>query len=552
MAAPVVLVLVFAVMSAWWWGQARVKLRARLKAEWGGPTERPRDMEAVADYFQSHPAEPSIDDRTWSDLLLDDVFAFFDRTESAIGQQMLYRRLRLAQTPRALGAFDALAVRAERDPALRERLQAALARLRDSSGYYLHRLADPDMLTRKWWHIVFPLWTAVMVVVVALGVVWPGLVFMALVGFIVNFPIRMVVGRRIGGDLAGFRLIGPLVSTANTLLACHDDATAELTGTMKADLAALRRLAAVARWASQSSAGVVGIDLVNFVTQMLVNLFLLDVTALYFASRELLEKGPRLLRVVEVVGEIDAAVAVASFRSGDDTWSRPAFAAGDSPASFSALRHPLLDEAVPNSIAVAPPHGVLITGSNMSGKSTFLRTVGVNVVLAQSINTCLARGYEAPVYQVRSCIGRADDLMAGKSYYQVEVESVLSLVKASESAQPQLFIFDELFRGTNAVERIAAGEAVLRTLVAEGRPHVVIAATHDAELVDLLRDRYVVYHLGDAIGPDGLTFDYRLTPGPATSRNAIALLRLNGAPETLVARALERAAALDKQRQLLS
>jgi len=93
---------------------------------------------------------------------------------------------------------------------------------------------------------------------------------------------------------------------------------------------------------------------------------------------------------------------------------------------------------------------------------------------------------------------------------------------------------------------------VLRTLIAEGRRHVVLAATHDAELVDLLHDRYVVYHLGDAIGPNGLTFDYRLTPGPATSRNAISLLKLSGAPESLVAGALERAAELDRVRRVRS
>ena len=207
---------------------------------------------------------------------------------------------------------------------------------------------------------------------------------------------------------------------------------------------------------------------------------------------------------------------------------------------------------MPNSIALAPPHGVLVTGSNMSGKSTFLRTVGINVVLAQTLNTCLARAYEAPVYCVRSCIGRSDDLIAGKSYYLVEVESVLALVKASGELSPHLFIFDELFRGTNAVERIAAAEAVLVALIEGGKPHVVLAATHDGELVDLLRDSYTVCHFGDAVGPDGLMFDYRLTPGPATSRNAIALLELSGAPEAVVKRALERAAALDRQRLRLS
>jgi DNA mismatch repair ATPase MutS len=195
---------------------------------------------------------------------------------------------------------------------------------------------------------------------------------------------------------------------------------------------------------------------------------------------------------------------------------------------------------------------VLITGSNMSGKSTFLRTIGVNVVLAQTVHTTLARRYEAPFYQVRSCIGRADDLIAGKSYYLVEVESVLALVRAAERSEPHLFIFDELFRGTNAVERIAAAEAVLDTLVTPGRPHVVLTATHDGELVDLLSDKYVVFHLSDEVGPEGLVFDYRLTAGPATSRNAITLLQLNGAPESLVSRALARAALLDRSRLLTS
>jgi DNA mismatch repair ATPase MutS len=207
-------------------------------------------------------------------------------------------------------------------------------------------------------------------------------------------------------------------------------------------------------------------------------------------------------------------------------------------------------DAVPNSITLGAPNGVLVTGSNMAGKSTFIRTLGVNVVLAQTIHTCLASEYAAPILRVRTCIGRSDDLTAGKSYYAVEVESVLALVRASLDTAPHLFLFDELFRGTNAVERIAGAEAVLTELLA-GRAatrHLVVAATHDAELVDLLRETYTPLHFSDAVGPDGLVFDYRLHPGPATTRNAIALLRLHGAPATLVARALARAAVLDRDR----
>jgi DNA mismatch repair ATPase MutS len=141
--------------------------------------------------------------------------------------------------------------------------------------------------------------------------------------------------------------------------------------------------------------------------------------------------------------------------------------------------------------------------------------------------------------------------LTGKSYYIVEVEALLELVRASAGSAPHLFLLDELFRGTNAVERIAAGQAVLRELLSGAtgsKPHVVLAATHDGELVDLLPEMFAAYHFGDAVGPDGLVFDHRLQPGPAITRNAIALLRLHGAPDTLLDRALACAAALDRQR----
>jgi DNA mismatch repair ATPase MutS len=252
------------------------------------------------------------------------------------------------------------------------------------------------------------------------------------------------------------------------------------------------------------------------------------------------------------VGEVDAAVSVASYRVATRGWTRPAFRAAGT-AVLNDVCHPLLPDAVPNSITLAPPHGVIITGSNMSGKTTFLRTVGVTAVLAQTINTCLASRYEAPIFAVRSCIGRADDPSTGKSYYLVEVESVLALVHAARSRVPHLMLFDELFRGTNAVERIAAGEAVLRALLAPGvdggpSPHAVLVATHDQELVDLLDGVYASYHFTDTVDDYGLAFDYRLQSGAATTRNAIALLGQRGAPQDLVAHALARAQALDRAR----
>src|SRR4029434_5498009 len=185
--------------------------------------------------------------------------------------------------------------------------------------------------------------------------------------------------------------------------------------------------------------------------------------------------------------------------------------------------HPVVAGAVPNSVELQPGTGMLVTGSHMSGKTTLLRTLGVTAVFAQSLHTCFASAYSAPMLVVRSCIGRADDILAGKSYYLVEVESLLGLVRASASPMPHLFLLDEMFRGTNAVERIAAGQSVLIELIEGGKPHVVVAVTHDNELVDLLSGTYAPFHFGDALTDQSLTFDYRLRSGRATSRTAIAL-----------------------------
>jgi DNA mismatch repair ATPase MutS len=130
-------------------------------------------------------------------------------------------------------------------------------------------------------------------------------------------------------------------------------------------------------------------------------LLLMDANALYFAERELRLRGADLLRVIKVVGEMDAAIAIASFRTGSKQWTRPSFVAPNGPAVFADLCHPLVSDAVPNSITLAPPHGVLVTGSNMSGKSTFLRTVG------RVGGDWLREPAIAPATSVRRCSGRS-------------------------------------------------------------------------------------------------------------------------------------------------
>mgnify|MGYP001596554690 CR=1 FL=1 len=475
---------------------------------------------------------------------MDAVFQSIDRTESTLGQQVLYHRLR-RQNAGDLGEFEQLVERMSRDASTRERIQLALTGLRDPDGYDLWWLTQADALMRPRWHVVFTVWAVLVLAAMVVIPFWPSAILVPVAGAAINLLIRTKTVWRVSSMIGPFRQVVALVSAAEAVR--DGNLPGAMAEALSRDLPAMARLAAIARWVGRDPSK--SNELIAGFWEYLNLLFLLDVNALSFAVNALHGCGPALLRIIGAVGEVDAAISVASLRAGSDGWVRPRFQASWPHSALTGIRHPLIADAVPNSITLGPPFGVLVTGSNMSGKSTFLRTVGVTTVLAQSINTCFATDYRAPVAAVRSCIGRADDLAAGKSYYIVEVEEVLARVKASTSAEPHLFLFDELFRGTNAVERIAAGEAVLRELLrGPGHNHAVMAATHDAELVELLRDEYQAFHFEDSIGPEGLTFDHRLAPGPATTRNAITLLELHGAPPSVVKGALARAAELDRKR----
>jgi hypothetical protein len=153
--------------------QNRRNLLARIHAEWGKPRNRVRKMDAIRASHRSRlsasGSSASMDDRTWDDLILDDVFAALDRTESTLGQHALYHRLRTAPIADSLDAFEALVTRMSADVQARERAQMALARLQDAHGYDLWWLLQPDALDSPGWYLIFPLLTASTIVALLVG-----------------------------------------------------------------------------------------------------------------------------------------------------------------------------------------------------------------------------------------------------------------------------------------------------------------------------------------------------------------------------------------------
>jgi DNA mismatch repair ATPase MutS len=242
--------------------------------------------------------------------------------------------------------------------------------------------------------------------------------------------------------------------------------------------------------------------------------------------------GARVVDWLEATGELEALVSLAAyaFERPLDTFPElveegPCFAA-------TALAHPLIPERqrVANDLTLDGSTRLLVvSGSNMSGKSTLLRAVGVNTVLALAgAPACATRLTLSPM-SVGATMRIHDSLRAGESRFYAEIRRVRSLMDLSGGARPVLFLLDELLQGTNSHDRRIAAEAVLRGFLDRGAAGLI--STHDlalAEIADALAPRAVNVHFQDELTAEGLRFDYRLRPGVVTRSNALALMRSIG------------------------
>jgi DNA mismatch repair ATPase MutS len=200
------------------------------------------------------------------------------------------------------------------------------------------------------------------------------------------------------------------------------------------------------------------------------------------------------------------------------------------------IYHPLIKGCVKNDLTVKDK-SIMITGSNMSGKTTFLRTVVINSILAQTIFTCFADEFQSPMLRQYTSIRIDDDVLEGKSYYYQEVNTMGALIEEVHSPLQNLFLLDEVFKGTNTVERIASAKAALSYL--NKGANIVIVSTHDLELPAMLQYEYDLYHFSETVENEKLNFDHKMKSGPLMAGNAIRILEISKYPKEIIREARE-------------
>jgi hypothetical protein len=507
----------------------------KLRAKWGRPGSK--DGWLASRYFEltgNDSRRDYVDERTWVDLEYPKIFSCFDSTETPIGGQTLFSKLReCVDDPgglkREFEAYEAL--RADRS--LREEIQLRLMPLQADSTANVADYIFGDPPERPKYHrwltawSVFSLATLVVVLTLSLPVtLW--LVVVA-VNTIVIFRTTQYLHR----DTEALRDCYQLLHVAEGL------ASIASSGALLPQFARLVQETPLRARAKRAlrlfciSRGVVAQTL-----YLWLNLaFLAELLAYVRTIDRFVRVRPELASTFRSVGSLDAAIALASFLEHRPDHCQP-FVSDAALIDIQDGYHPLLDKAVKNSIRL-DGRSALVTGSNMAGKTTFIKTVGTNIVLGRTIGFCFASNAIIPSSSVMASIRGDHSIESGKSHYFAEIEAAHAFIETAKRGDCRVFVIDELFSGTNTIERLAAARAVLESLSTNAQ---VLVTTHDVELQDMLAEHYDLYHFREDPDVEGF-FDYRLRSGATTTRNAIRLLERMEFPAEVVRTAMAYAKA---------
>lgn len=504
----------------------------------------PERFARMGSYYERHKKEGQIDDITWNDLEMDDLFRRMNYTLSASGEEYLYYVLR---TPKLdteeLGRLEEGVAFFGENPKERVRIQLLLRKLGYTGKFslydYLEHLEDlGERSNRKniFCNLLFLPLIGCLWVNFSLGIL--GIVILTIYNILTYFREKAEIDPYIVSFAYIIRLLDVCDELKkNPLPVCQEEWEC-----IKKNRSALQGIRRNSIWVMSPTRGNSSGDIISLFMDYIRMVFHVDLLQFNKMLGCLRGHMQEIDALIGTVGYLESLITIWIFRTSlKEGYCLPEFKSfqeGENQFLLEECYHPLLKHPVKNSICMEK--GVLLTGSNASGKSTFLKTVAVNAILSQSVNTCMAKKYEAPLFHVYSSMALRDNMDSGESYYIVEIKALRRILDAAEQEKiPVLCFVDEVLRGTNTVERIAASTQILKFL--RKRKVFCFAATHDIELTELLGEEYENYHFEESLENGDVVFHYRLLPGRASTRNAIRLLEMMGYEKEITENAARQA-----------
>ena len=465
-----------------------------------------------------------VDEITWNDLEMDEVFLEVNHTKSFIGEQLLYHSLHCGQNEFA----DDVAVEISQNIKFKKSLTDKINRIgKCHESYYLYEiLQDSELMLIEHGYVIYLL-QATLLIFGLLSLITGSSYFIAALGVnvAVNFAFYFMVKQKYEiylNTLTSFKDIYTVATQLNKNQEIRKYVTDKERETIKA-LGGINRI--LVGVISRRRASIAG-DVSSLLMDYLYGVLLYDIAIYNIAIKKLAMKKDEISTLMELIGRLDIALSVAEYREGCKYWCKPS--ASDYP-EMKNMAHPLLESPVGNDFSLE--NKVMITGPNAAGKSTFMKAVAINAILGQAIRTCIATEFAMPKMKIMTCMALRDDVQSGESYYYREANYIKRIIdEVRDCEEPLLIVIDEILKGTNTKERIAASKAILEFL--SDKKVYLLLATHDVELTEI--EGYDNYHFDSKIESDEIFFDYKIHLGISSSKNAIALLEYLKYPTEIV------------------
>lgn len=464
-------------------------------------------------YKDNYDTNLLIDDKTWNDLDMPQLFSIMNFNFTAIGEMRLVSALRHMKKINNEKLFQ---VFNENDG------------VRNFVAYHLAKIGKtiypifPDQLQpiKRNYFYMFSTYLPLIAIIITLLNTGLGIMLLILV-CIYNMALSGMLKRTYIEDLNSMFYNSSVVNKAYKL--SKSDDLPDISVDFKHFIVARRFSWLLGKASTDNDAFTV----IAFIKMLLM----LDYFLFHLIQASFKRYEDEVLACYDYIAMLDNHYSVALWRKSLDSYSVPKTT--EDKVEFDDLVHPLLNKAVPNSLTL--DFNMLLTGSNASGKSTFMKALAVNLLLAQSVNTTTAKKFVYKPGLIYTAMVNQDSITSGDSYFMSELKSINRLFKIPQNQNVYCFI-DEIFKGTNTTERIAASESVLSHLN-DSEQFTIIAATHDIELADLLQHKYHNYHFNESIRNNEIHFDFTIKTGKADTRNAIELLRITDFPDFIYERA---------------
>lgn len=531
-------------------------IKKKIKKSWGhfpkpkiiddlDQEELEESMRILRKHF---PRDHYIDSYTWQDLEFFKIFRMVNKGYSAIGQDYLYYRLRsFDEKDEELEEFQSIKDFYEKDEDTRRNTEYNLYTIGKNDNFSLPLFIDTslgqakDRKTAIYFMGLLPLFCLISSIIVFQYNGRIGIYLFsafAILG-LVNLAYFKSKYRYLLSDIKNSEYLGNFLKKSKKLTKDDLPNKAKIKDYLKS-------LGKISFWMNFVAVEDTE-DPLRIMVEQFKTFFLLPLIAYDQVNKILGDKHKEVYGLIIEVGKIEAAISTLNYEIALQDVTRPTFV-DDFKIYGKEVLHPLVKNPVGNDVDLEEVN--IITGSNASGKSTYVKSIAINAIFAQTLNFVYARDFALKKAGVFTSMAIKDDVVAGDSYFIAEIKSLKRIVKDAQENQSYYFI-DEILKGTNTIERIGASSSIIDYLIE--RDALAMIASHDIELTSMFGDKIRNIHFREYVKENGdIDFDYKLKMGPSKTRNAIRLLDSMDFGKEIVDKAQKRAEDLTKKKELVN